>query len=522
MTLRFITILFLCISCSGILSLIYYSFKIYKMDGGRPFILFMACVFIYSLGYMLELSGNSVEEIFFALKIEYIGIPFISVFWFLFAFEYNKFKIKNKHLYILLFIIPVTTTILLYTNNHHHYFYSEFGIDTSGPFPVASFVKGPWYYVEFAYMQLLSLIGIVLFYVMTQRAKGYRKKQANAIFFASIIPWCGNLLEQLGLSPQGIDMAPFYLAIPIPIFSIAMTRLLMFNIAPIARAKVFETMRTSVLVLDKDLNIGDFNHFACKMLPELTQDSIGLSAYEVLQNRNELIDKIKAMDDAPVEVDIHNNDVTTHFSMTVTKLASSYGSNLGYAVLLYDITENKCLLQRLHKMALLDALTQVYSRYFFMESCMIEINRVSRYGGNLPFMLIDIDYFKNINDTYGHMAGDLVLQNVTAVFRKTLRASDIIGRYGGEEFAILLPDTEFEGAITLAERLLHEVQNLTTVYEGCEIKVTISVGITYFEAAEGLKGTIGKELLSALLKTSDQALYRAKAMGRNQIQCIKL
>jgi len=521
MTLRFFGILILCISCSGLLGLIYYSLRIFKADGGRPFVFFMASVFIYSLGYMLELSGNSAETIFFALKIEYLGIPFIPVFWFLFAFEYNKYRIKSRIIHASLFVIPAITMVLLYTNNHFHLYYSEFGVDDTGPFPVASVVKGVWYYVQFAYAQTLSFAGVILFYAMTRKAKGYRRKQANAIFLASIIPWCGNLLEQLGFTIQGIDMEPFYLTLPVPVFSLAMSRLLMFNIAPVARAKVFETMRTPVLVLDKHYNIADFNRFASRVLPELTQEAIGLSAYDVLESREGFIDKIRAGNDAPLEVELRHDDATSHFSASVTRLVSSCGGDLGFAVLLYDITENKRLVEELHKMASLDALTQVYSRRFFMASCMIEINRVARYGGNLPFLLIDIDHFKSVNDTFGHLAGDLVLRTVTATFRKVLRSSDIIGRYGGEEFAILLPETDFEGARNLAERLRSEVKATTAVYEGNEIQVTISVGIAYF-STDGQEKMAGNELLNALLKASDQALYKAKGLGRDQMQCTLL
>ena len=521
MTLKFLAILFLCISCSGILTLIYHSFRIRETDGGRPFILFMASVFIYSLGYMLELSGTSAGEIFFALRIEYLGIPFVAVFWFLFAFEYNKYKIRNKLLYASLFAIPAVTVFMLNTNAYHHLYYSEFGIDADGPFPVASVVKGMWYYVEFAYHQVLSLLGVVLFYAMTRKARGYRKKQANAIFLASTIPWIGNLFSQLGLSPEGLDMTPFYLALPMPVFMVAMSRLRMFNIAPIAREKVFKTMRTPVLVLDKDFHIADFNDFARTVLPELTREAIGLDAHEVLQARGDFMDKIRMMDGAPLDVEFDCQGETRSFSVSVTRLRSPRGLDLGLALLLYDVTENKCLLDKLRRMASMDALTQVYSRRFFMESCLVEIKRVARYGGCLPFLMIDIDHFKRVNDTFGHLAGDHVLQHVTALFRKALRSSDIIGRYGGEEFAVMLPETDLEGARELAERLRREIESTAAVYEGNEIAATVSIGITCYCPAPGAEDTDGKKVLDTLLKDSDQAMYQAKFMGRNKVQCSK-
>lgn len=492
-----------------------------KADGLRPFILFMTSVFVYSLGYMFELSGSTAQEIFLALRIEYLGIPYVAVFWFLFALEYNKYKIKNKALYALLFVIPVITTIMLYTNNRHHLYYREFGVDASGAFPVAVIVKGTWYYVEFAYQQLLSLAGVALFYAMTRKARGYRKKQAITVFQASIIPWCGNLLRLLGLHPPGIDIIPFYLSLSVPFFAIAMFRQRMFNIAPIARTKVFETMSTSVLVLDKDLLIADFNDYACKVLPELTREAIGLSAREVLGARGGFLSKLPAPNDEPMEIEFDEDGEARYFSVSVTRLRSSRNKYLGQIILLYDITENKRLQNKLRRMASVDGLTQVSSRHFFMESCRKEVRRVSRYGGTLPFLLIDIDHFKRVNDTFGHLAGDLALQTVTSTFRRILRSSDMIGRYGGEEFAIVLPETDLEGAKTLAERLRHEVEATVAVYEGNEIRVSISVGIAYASFTPGGEDMDCEKVLDALLKDSDQALYKAKSMGRNQVQWVR-
>jgi len=518
MTTRFLGILYLCVSCSGILSLIYCAVRMPKGDGVRPFILFLSSVFIYSIGYMLELSGNSLDEIYFALRVEFFGIPFLAVFWFLFALEYGKHEIKNKALYASLFVVPATTVILLYTNNHHHFYYSSLGVDASGAFPVAIIEKGPWYYVEFFYEQMLSLAGVALFYSMTRKTKGYAKKQARAVFLASIIPWCGNLLGMLGAFPQGIDAAPFYLSISAPVAAIAMFRLRMFNIAPIARAKVFETMRTPVLVLDRNLRIADFNAFASAALPELTREAIGVDAREALSARGELMDNISSLNETPIEVAFDDGGERRHFSVSATTLFSSRNKPLGLIILLYDVTENKRLMDQLRRLASVDPLTQTYNRRSFMESCQAEMRRISRYGGDLPFLLIDIDHFKQVNDTFGHLAGDLVLRSVTSTFRNILRSSDIIGRYGGEEFAIALPETDLEGAKTLAERLRREVKDTAVAHGGEEIRVTISVGIAFCSMPPDGEDIDCKQALGALLRDSDQALYKAKAMGRNQVR----
>lgn len=520
MEVKAIAILYLCFSCAGILAIIYCSMRFLKAQGARPFIWFMVCVFMYSLGYMLELSSLTYDEIYFAIKVEYCGIPFISLFWFIFALEYNDFKLKKRYI-VLLFIIPLITAVSLYTNESHHFLYKKFTVDSSGQFPVAAVVKGWWYYIDFAYETLLGLGGVVLFYNMTRKAQGYRKKQAKTIFLASLIPWAGNVINVLGGPPAGIDIVPFYLSITVPISAFAMFRLRMFDIAPIARTKVFETMHNPVIVLDKDFLVADFNQYACKLFPELTADAISRSAQYVLGSHADFIEKVASAGDGPVEIELQVDEAVRHFSVSVTKLYSSRHKYLGVILLLYDITKDKVLLHKLHQMATVDDLTKVYSRRYFMEVCLQELRWMSRKGGYFSFLLIDIDHFKQVNDTYGHNAGDLVLQNVAEGFRSLLRKSDIIGRYGGEEFTVLLPETDLHGAKMFSERVRAEIENRATRCDGTDIRVTVSVGISGACFIQGMADSDVEKILASLLQNADQALYTAKEEGRNRV-CLVL
>ena len=165
------------------------------------------------------------------------------------------------------------------------------------------------------------------------------------------------------------------------------------------------------------------------------------------------------------------------------------------------------------KHATLDALTGFYNRRQLEERIKQEISSAKRQKTSLCAIMIDIDYFKQVNDTYGHAAGDLVLKTVSKIIRSQLREYDIAGRYGGEEFAILLPFTQEDEAVMVAERLRKAVANkvidLTKVNSESEnrnIQVTISLGVYKY---------IGKD--NELLKNADKALYEAKAKGRNQV-----
>jgi diguanylate cyclase len=166
-------------------------------------------------------------------------------------------------------------------------------------------------------------------------------------------------------------------------------------------------------------------------------------------------------------------------------------------------------LEESRREASIDFLTQVANRASFDRAITDMVNDF--YRRNYPFalLMIDIDKFKNINDTYGHQAGDYVLKELARLLKSQLRARDVIARYGGEEFAILLPGVSFSQAIRIAERLRRSVEKHLFKYNDQTIPVTISVGVAMMR--EGLDET-------ALIERADKALYLAKKSGRNQVK----
>ncbi len=162
-----------------------------------------------------------------------------------------------------------------------------------------------------------------------------------------------------------------------------------------------------------------------------------------------------------------------------------------------------------HQDATVDRLTSVANRTSLLASLFSEVERASRYERPLSVAFVDIDHFKAVNDTYGHGVGDVVLRGVAQVISANLRASDMIGRYGGEEFMLILTETDVEEGAVLAEKLRVLVQRETFAVEGNpELSVTISIG---------LAGGSGQQLrMDALVRDADAAMYSAKSLGRNQ------
>ncbi len=175
-----------------------------------------------------------------------------------------------------------------------------------------------------------------------------------------------------------------------------------------------------------------------------------------------------------------------------------------------DYTERKQLELELTRQAHLDYLTGLYNRRHFMEQGEKELSRAIRYNTPLSVLMLDIDFFKNVNDTHGHQVGDIVLQELAKICRSTLRQVDIAGRLGGEEFAILLPEAEAKEALEVAERLRETVAKMDVVIPtGLPIHFTVSIGVTTLD-----KKNIN---LDILINQADKALYQAKETGRNRV-----
>ena len=171
--------------------------------------------------------------------------------------------------------------------------------------------------------------------------------------------------------------------------------------------------------------------------------------------------------------------------------------------------QNALLFEKVSSMATTDALTGLYNRRHFFELADKEFARFKRYGGvPMSLFMLDIDYFKQINDTFGHAAGDKVLARVAAILLETLRANDISGRYGGEEFAVILPGTPVKTAEKIAERLRQVIAGSVTDTEAGLIRCTVSIGVS----AAGARG------LMVALAAADKALYAAKEGGRNKVE----
>ena len=167
-----------------------------------------------------------------------------------------------------------------------------------------------------------------------------------------------------------------------------------------------------------------------------------------------------------------------------------------------------------YKLATTDGLTDLYNHRYFQEKLKDHMKRADKNASGFSVVLIDIDFFKKFNDTYGHQAGDEVLRQVGQVLKKSVKSKDLVARYGGEEMVIILADTNTNAAVKIAQRICQNIGSRKfKLGEGLEVNVTISLGVATYP----VHGRTSTELI----EFADQGLYRAKESGRNQVGDIR-
>ncbi len=180
------------------------------------------------------------------------------------------------------------------------------------------------------------------------------------------------------------------------------------------------------------------------------------------------------------------------------------------------LTELALANEKLGELTVTDGLTGINNRRYFNQKIESEIRRASRLNETLSLLMVDIDFFKKINDHYGHEAGDYCLKQLAGILKKhAVRSGDSVNRFGGEEFSLILPNTDVKGAKIIAERIRKEVEQTSMVFHDLVIQMTVSIGVAGFKASHD------KEYLDSILSYADKALYQAKESGRNKVMVYK-
>jgi diguanylate cyclase (GGDEF)-like protein len=303
--------------------------------------------------------------------------------------------------------------------------------------------------------------------------------------------------------------------------------------------EMLQTIDVGLVVLDREHNVQVWNSFMeshSGITPLQTKDKNIFDLFEELpkdwlMHKTESVFMLKnrsfmTWEQRPYLFKFKNNRPITgtepfmYQNITISPLGSTDGSVNHVAIIIYDVTDiaaNRNALEKanleLETLSRTDRLTQLNNRGYWEECLLQEFSRYQRYKTTCSVIMFDIDHFKKVNDTYGHQAGDEVIRLVSKILIKNLRTTDIAGRYGGEEFGVILGNTDANSAMIFCERIRKEIAALEVNYDDKVIKFTISLGIS--QAVETIPDYV------TWLNQADQALYASKEGGRNQSNIFK-
>lgn len=268
------------------------------------------------------------------------------------------------------------------------------------------------------------------------------------------------------------------------------------------------------IIIHSDGVILDCNDAAVGLYGLQKSALIGLPLSDIIEphSLNEEDDWTKHATDRPVE-GVHKRG-EEKIPVEARSRAIEFKGKAALVTAVRDITSHKEIELYLKKIANSDPLTGVGNRRYFLEEGKKEYTRATRYSQPLSLLMLDIDKFKNINDTYGHDIGDIALKALADICNETLRESDIFARLGGEEFATIMPSTDIDGAYLLAERLRLAIEAMVIPTEKGDIRYTASMGVTQML---GSSAPEKHEDIEVMLNRSDKGLYVAKESGRNKV-----
>ena len=496
MNINIYFILFIILSLESFILFAYSTLKV-KNSFAQTFSFLCLAMSIYQFFYAFELASPSGESIMFFGKLEYIGEVFMAPIWAILAYKFYYKKNINLKIQLLMFFLPFLVLLFALTNDLHQLFYREITIKAYDNFIIGSIAKGPVYYVHIFYSYILITYGQYLFIKSWKENKGIRKRQARLLFFSAFIPVLLGTLFLIKIIPQQLDPMPISFAVFSTFGYFVIFKYGFLEMREKIREISFEQISEGIFVTDYEGKLIDANITAKNIFSFL--NNLGVSIFDI---NSEIFSNGRKN----FELKIDNK----YYEFKITDIIEN-NKKIGEIYIFQDVTEKKVFVEKLKHNAKYDFLSQLYNRHEFYRLSKIALKSSS---SPVTVMLIDIDHFKNINDTYGHILGDLVIKKVASIIKTIGNKNSINGRFGGEEFILLLPNTDKNSAKIESERLRRNIEESSVYFKNITVKFTISIGVHSEDIISNYK-------LEELVHKADQALYEAKNKGRNRVDFYK-
>jgi diguanylate cyclase (GGDEF)-like protein/PAS domain S-box-containing protein len=489
---------------------------------------------VWAFGYAMITVFPSLKEKIFWLRIENLGILTVPVFWFVFTVQYAQVdKWLSRYTGGLFFLIPLISLIFVFSEKWFPLYYSSVRqiAGSGGPLVIE---RGPWYLVAAIQSYALNLAGMgVLIWRFLYYRNIYRR-QLTVLVGAVLIPVVANLFYQfapriLPAFALPIDLTPVSFTVTALLLSAGIFGLRIFDLIPIARHTILERIPEMVFVVDAHDRVLDANSAAQQALEKSLEEIIGRDPLEVFQKWPQLINRFLTNNETHEEIQIPG-DPPRVLEIHISPLFNPFGRLEGRVIVAHDITEHKWLENdlkyaneslknqldeidqlraKLQEQAIRDPLTNAFNRRYLSEFLDKEILRAERKRTPVTIVIMDVDNFKQFNDSYGHKCGDEVLKVITKFLNEHSRRGDVVCRYGGEEFVVLMPNVSLEIAYERADMWRQDFSETPIEYEGMELFASFSAGVATYPQ----HGSTGE----AILQAADTALLRSKDTGKNKI-----
>jgi diguanylate cyclase (GGDEF)-like protein len=459
-------------------------------------------VSINVLGYYLEVSATTLEAAIVACKVAYLGVPLSGLLLFLFSLDYSDRIRPNRVLLVICGLMAPVFTLSVFLYPWVPLFYQDLSFSAEGLVPHLVVTPGLLYYPCFIYAGIFSILASVNLLVSFVGQKRYE----GAIIF--IVAICVPLMAQIypmifglidGWNPQRTA-----LTLSIALLAVYLAFYKQARWESVAREMVVQDMDDAFILLDDRGVVIDHNLSAERYFPQLKQSK---------QHRLEDIWEFPTeqyQKDAVYQYDMQLGERVVNLKVTTSPLEA--GSEVtGTLVVINDDTAGTQMMKELSRRARIDELTGLNNRATFFRDASLSFDLAKRLETNRGCaLMLDIDLFKGINDTYGHATGDEVLTFMGQLLLRRFRHTDICGRYGGEELSVWMPATTLDAATRVAEELRGLVAAKVFEQDTVCFSVTVSIGVASM-------GSVDEGTFEDLMKKADFALYEAKSTGRNRV-----
>ena len=478
--------------------------------------LFAILVFLeaeWTLAYIFQVVSQDLQMKLFWNNAQFLGAVYAPLCFLFFARQFEgEFKKFDLGFLVLNGVVSSLILGLIWTDASHHLFRISPEIVALSPFPRLFFKPGSLFPVYSVYAYSLLIFGTHFFLKNFDSGFKITRLQTSVILFFFMIPWISSLLSYLGLIQIKLhDLTPLSFGFSNLIAFWGFNRFLLFEIVPLSRNILVENMQEGILVVDLHLRILDYNPAFEKIINLSLSGAVGKEAFSVLPEMEQIFKRTRKPD-APQNSEVMDFSYKEkYYEIRLAPLAVNFNSVSGYLLIFTDVTVRKEAEKILQHLAVTDPLTGLFNRRHFLNAAERELQLSRRHSKPIAFLMLDLDRYKFFNDTYGHAAGDQLMKSIISVCEKNLRATDVFCRYGGDEFYIMLPETNQEQACNLAERLHDTVRNTPIDLGGKEVRMTLSIGIS------ALNGSEQNISLNDLLERADTAMYKAKESGRDRI-----